>query len=60
MTTTPRRQDLPEWFEDHIKEWMECFVEGLKYTNPQLAVDDDEVARQHPNPNRTQNPELGP
>jgi len=37
-------QDLPEYFEDHIKEWMACFVEALKYTNPHLVVDDEQSA----------------
>ena len=34
-------QDLPEFFEDHIKEWMTEFSKYLQYTNP-LLVDNDE------------------
>ncbi|CAJ1942948.1 unnamed protein product [Cylindrotheca closterium] len=34
-------QDLPEFFEDHIKEWMDEFAKYLQYTNP-LLVDPDE------------------
>ena len=36
-------QDLPEFFEDHLQEWMTGFVEILKYSNPALAVDDEET-----------------
>eukprot|EP00966_Prymnesium_polylepis_P204336 4733670-Prymnesium_polylepis.1 len=32
------RQDLPEYFEDHIKEWMGGLVELLKYSNQQLVT----------------------
>ena len=38
-------QDLPEFFEDNMAKWMEGFVHLLKYANPALAVDDDEVTR---------------
>jgi exportin-2 (importin alpha re-exporter) len=34
-------QDLPEFFEDHMGEWMTEFAKFLKYKNP-LLVDDDE------------------
>lgn len=34
-------QDLPEYFEDHMKEWMDEFARYLQYSN-QLLVDDDE------------------
>mmetsp|Transcript_61393 Transcript_61393/g.73848 ORF Transcript_61393/g.73848 Transcript_61393/m.73848 type:complete len:977 (+) Transcript_61393:114-3044(+) len=34
-------QDLPEYFEDHISEWMTEFAKYLTYTNP-LLVDTDE------------------
>jgi exportin-2 (importin alpha re-exporter) len=34
-------QDLPEFFEDHIKEWMGAFARYLQYKNPVL-VDDSE------------------
>ena len=34
-------QDLPEYFEDHMSEWMTEFAKFLKYKNP-LLVDDDE------------------
>jgi exportin-2 (importin alpha re-exporter) len=33
--------DLPEYFEDHMGEWMTEFAKYLKYTNP-LLVDEDE------------------
>eukprot|EP00934_Nitzschia_sp_Nitz4_P009244 Nitzschia sp. Nitz4//scaffold21_size171442//24428//27509//NITZ4_002145-RA/size171442-processed-gene-0.41-mRNA-1//-1//CDS//3329542363//9234//frame0 len=34
-------QDLPEFFEDHMKEWMDEFAKYLNYKNP-LLVDDSE------------------
>eukprot|EP01039_Chlorochromonas_danica_P003040 gene3040-3317_t len=34
-------QDIPEYFEDHVGEWMAEFAKYLTYTNP-LLVDDDE------------------
>lgn len=34
-------QDLPEFFEDHIKEWMEAFAKFLQYKNP-ILVDESE------------------
>lgn len=34
-------QDLPEYFEDHINEWMDEFAKYLDYNNP-LLVDDSE------------------
>jgi len=34
-------QDLPEYFEDHINEWMDEFAKYLEYNNP-LLVDDSE------------------
>jgi exportin-2 (importin alpha re-exporter) len=34
-------QDLPEFFEDHIQEWMGEFAKYLQYKNP-LLVDEDE------------------
>ena len=30
-------QDLPEYFEDHISEWMSAFAHFLSYKNPTLA-----------------------
>jgi exportin-2 (importin alpha re-exporter) len=33
--------DLPEYFEDHLKEWMTIFVNMLNYKND-LLVDEDE------------------
>jgi exportin-2 (importin alpha re-exporter) len=35
-------QDLPEYFEDHMSEWMTGFAKFLKYTNPKLVDDDEE------------------
>ena len=35
-------QDLPEYFEDHLAEWMGTFTAVLKYSNPSLAADDDD------------------
>ena len=40
-------QDLPEYFEDHMSEWMTEFAKFLKYQNP-LLVDNDE--EQEPSP----------
>lgn len=34
-------QDLPEFFEDHMKEWMDEFAKYLQYQNP-LLVDESE------------------
>ena len=34
-------QDLPEYFEDHMNEWMTEFAKYLNYKNP-LLVDEDE------------------
>lgn len=34
-------QDLPEYFEDHMGEWMALFTKTLNYSNP-LLVDADE------------------
>lgn len=34
-------QDLPEYFEDHMPEWMTLFAKHLSYENP-LLVDADE------------------
>ena len=36
-------QDLPEFFEDNMRPWMEGFVVLLKYQNPALAADDDDT-----------------
>ena len=36
-------QDLPEFFEDHMSEWMESFAAFLKYQNPALVDDDEEL-----------------
>jgi exportin-2 (importin alpha re-exporter) len=36
-------QDLPEYFEDHMNEWMEGFAKLLKYTNPILVDEDEEM-----------------
>jgi exportin-2 (importin alpha re-exporter) len=36
-------QDLPEFFEDHMKEWMEEFAKYLQYKNPLLVDDDEEI-----------------
>lgn len=35
-------QDLPEYFEDHMSEWMEEFAKYLRYENPVLVDDDEE------------------
>lgn len=35
-------QDLPEYFEDHMKEWMEEFGKYLQYQNPVLTDADEE------------------
>mmetsp|Transcript_16833 Transcript_16833/g.23828 ORF Transcript_16833/g.23828 Transcript_16833/m.23828 type:complete len:877 (-) Transcript_16833:150-2780(-) len=35
-------QDLPEYFEDHMSEWMEGFSKYLSYQNPLLQGDDDD------------------
>jgi len=32
-------QDIPEFFEDHMKDWMEPFQHFLKYKNPLLDPD---------------------
>ncbi|KAL3943514.1 MAG: hypothetical protein SGBAC_002409 [Bacillariaceae sp.] len=36
-------QDLPEFFEDHIKEWMDEFAKYLQYSNPVLVDADEET-----------------
>ena len=36
-------QDLPEYFEDHMEEWMNEFSKYLSYTNPVLTDDDEEL-----------------
>ena len=36
-------QDLPEFFEDHLTEWMGSFTAILKYQNPALAADEDDT-----------------
>jgi len=36
-------QDLPEFFEDHISEWMEEFAKYLSYKNSLLTDDDEET-----------------
>ncbi|RYH11031.1 hypothetical protein EON65_39085 [archaeon] len=35
-------QDIPEYFEDHIAEWMTEFARYLNYTNPLLVDADNE------------------
>ena len=35
-------QDLPEFMEDHMREWMEGFVKCLKYANPGITADTEE------------------
>ena len=35
-------QDLPEYFEDHMTEWMGQFSKYLEYINPLLTDDDEE------------------
>jgi len=35
-------QDLPEYFEDHMSEWMDEFSKYLTYTNPLLTDADEE------------------
>uniref|UniRef100_A0A7S2WRA8 Importin N-terminal domain-containing protein n=1 Tax=Mucochytrium quahogii TaxID=96639 RepID=A0A7S2WRA8_9STRA len=37
-------QTIPEYFEDHIGEWMELFRKLLEYQNPAVVHDDDETA----------------
>lgn len=34
--------DLPEYFEDHIAEWMEQFLSYFAYNNPVLVDSDNE------------------
>ena len=36
-------QDLPEFFEDHMGDWMEMFLQFLAYTNATLSDPDEEV-----------------
>eukprot|EP00566_Odontella_aurita_P003278 CAMPEP_0113547256 /NCGR_PEP_ID=MMETSP0015_2-20120614/12254_1 /TAXON_ID=2838 /ORGANISM="Odontella" /LENGTH=984 /DNA_ID=CAMNT_0000447789 /DNA_START=9 /DNA_END=2963 /DNA_ORIENTATION=+ /assembly_acc=CAM_ASM_000160 len=36
-------QDLPEYFEDHMAEWMEEFAKYLNYRNPALEDEDEET-----------------
>ena len=36
-------QDLPEYFEDHMGDWMEGFAKLLQYTNPILVDEDEEM-----------------
>jgi hypothetical protein len=36
-------QDLPEYFEDHMGEWMEGFAKLLEYKNPALVDDSEEL-----------------
>eukprot|EP00586_Coscinodiscus_wailesii_P008972 CAMPEP_0172520780 /NCGR_PEP_ID=MMETSP1066-20121228/292199_1 /TAXON_ID=671091 /ORGANISM="Coscinodiscus wailesii, Strain CCMP2513" /LENGTH=996 /DNA_ID=CAMNT_0013303589 /DNA_START=78 /DNA_END=3069 /DNA_ORIENTATION=- len=36
-------QELPEYFEDHMSEWMAEFSKYLQYTNPVLTDDDEEM-----------------
>lgn len=36
-------QDLPEYFEDHMNEWMAGFARLLQYTNPNLVDEDEEM-----------------
>lgn len=40
-------QDLPEYFEDHMQEWMDLFGKYLQYKNP-LLTDEDEVDEASP------------
>jgi exportin-2 (importin alpha re-exporter) len=35
-------QDLPEFFEDHMSEWMKEFAKYLQYNNPALVDDNEE------------------
>ena len=35
-------QDLPEYFEDHMQEWMTVFTKYLKLRNPLLMDNDEE------------------
>lgn len=35
-------QDIPEYFEDHIAEWMQEFLSYFDYSNPQFVNDDNE------------------
>lgn len=35
-------QDLPEFFEDHMDEWMAEFAKFLRYSNPALVDEDEE------------------
>lgn len=36
-------QDLPEYFEDHMQEWMAGFARLLEYRNPSLVDEDEEM-----------------
>ena len=35
-------QDLPEYFEDHIKEWMDVFLQFMSFKNATLSDPDEE------------------
>lgn len=37
-------QDLPEYFEDHMNEWMSGFAKLLEYKNPLLVDEDEEMS----------------
>lgn len=36
-------QDLPEYFEDHLSEWMAVLTTLIKYSNPALDCDEDDT-----------------
>ena len=36
-------QDLPEYFEDHMAEWMGGFAKLLEYKNDALVDEDEEM-----------------
>mmetsp|Transcript_54946 Transcript_54946/g.83166 ORF Transcript_54946/g.83166 Transcript_54946/m.83166 type:complete len:703 (-) Transcript_54946:965-3073(-) len=36
-------QDLPEFFEDHMADWMGAFAKYLQYTNPVLVDESEET-----------------
>ncbi|CCI49622.1 unnamed protein product [Albugo candida] len=35
-------QDIPEYFEDHIAEWMQAFLSYFDYSNSEFVSDDNE------------------
>ncbi len=40
-------KDLPEFMEEHLREWMEGFVKCLEYVNPALAAGEEDSHPSH-------------